>query len=174
MQIIQPGAFCVGTPSKVQTATGQRPLHRLGIVRRLQEISRRTLARHLNTEVVRIKWQERPTSDIRLSQLYEWQRVLEVPIVELLVEADNELATPLLRRAQLVRLMKTALAIQEATAEEPTRRMAQRMVDQLTEVMPELKTVGSWHTVGTRRRRDEYGVAIDRRLSEDVFLDLID
>jgi hypothetical protein len=71
-------------------------------------------------------------------------------------------------------MMKTALAIREATAEEPIRRMAQTLVDQLTEVMPELRAVSPWHTVGKRRRRDEFGVAAERRLSEDVFIDLMD
>jgi transcriptional regulator with XRE-family HTH domain len=174
MSIIDCGVSGMGAPGDFQFPAALHPLHRLGIVRRLQGISRRTVARRLNMEVARVKIQERPTSDLLLSKLYEWQDVLEVPVTELLVEATNELATPVLKRAQLVRMMKTALAIREATAEEPIRRMAQTLVDQLTEVMPELRAVSPWHTVGKRRRRDEFGVAAERRLSEDVFIDLMD
>jgi len=174
MSIIDCGVSGIGAPGNLQFPTAPQPLHRLGIVRRLQGISRRTIARRLNIEVARVKIQERPTSDLLLSKLYEWQDVLEVPITELLVEAGNELATPVLKRAQLVRMMKTALAIREAAVDEPIRRMAQTLVDQLTEVMPELKAVSPWHTIGKRRRRDEFGVAAERRLSEDVFIDLMD
>jgi transcriptional regulator with XRE-family HTH domain len=174
MSIIQPGVSPSDMPPEVQVPVVHRPLHRLGIVRRLQGISRRTLARRLNTDVVSVKLQERPVADMMLSKLYEWQRVLEVPITELLVEAEDELAMPVLKRAQLVRLMKTALGIQEVAKDESICRMAQTLVAQLTEIMPELESVSAWHSVGRRRRQDELGVAVDRRLSEDVFLDLID
>jgi transcriptional regulator with XRE-family HTH domain len=174
MSLIQTGMSQVDMPPQVQIPAPNRPLHRLGTVRRLQGISRRTLARRLNTDVVAIKLQERPSSDMTLSNLYEWQRVLEVPITELLVEAEDELAMPVLKRAQLVRLMKTALGIQEVAKDESVCRMAQTLVSQLTDIMPELQSVSAWHSVGRRRRQDELGVAVERRLSEDVFLDLID
>lgn len=154
--------------------TGKRPLHRLATVRRLQGVSRRTVARHLNTEVSTVRRQERETADIPLSKLYQWQEVLDVPVAELLVEAGDPLSTPVLKRAQLVRLMKTARAILGEAKQTRVRRMAQTMINQLTEIMPELAEVGPWHTVGRRRRRDEYGVAAQRRISEDVFLDLTD
>lgn len=154
--------------------TTPRPLHRVGTVRRLQGISRRTVARHLKMDVNQVKQQERETSDMPLSRLYDWQQLLDVPIAELLVEAGDPLSAPVLKRAQLVRVMKTALAIHETTEEISVRRMAQTLVDQLTEIMPELKGVGPWHAVGERRRRDEYGVAAERRLSDDVFFELKD
>ncbi len=50
--------------------------------------------------------------------------------------------------------------------------MAQTLIDQLLEIMPELAGVGPWHAVGQRRRLDELGMAAERRLSDDVFLDL--
>ena len=126
MSIIECGVAGLGSPGEPTIPKPPRPLHRLGIVRRLQGISRRTVARRMNVEVAKIKIQERPTSDLLLSKLYEWQSVLEVPITELFVESDEQLATPVLRRAQLVRMMKTALAMLEASREEPIRRMAQR------------------------------------------------
>jgi hypothetical protein len=79
-----------------------------------------------------------------------------------------------LKRAQLVRLMKTVLAIREASGEEPIRRMTQTLIDQFLAIMPELEGVAPWHTVGRRRRRDELGIAAQRRLGEDAFIDLMD
>ena len=152
----------------------QRILHRLGQARRSQGLSRRCLARKLATDASKIKIEERPTTDLLLSRLYQWQEALEVPVTELLVEAGDDLAAPVLRRAQLVRVMKTALAILEATREEPIRRMAQTLIDQFVAIMPELQGITAWHTVGKRRRRDEFGVAASRRMSEDVFIDLMD
>jgi transcriptional regulator with XRE-family HTH domain len=150
------------------------PLHRLATVRRLQGVSRRTLARRLNTEVTEIRRQEEETADLPLSTLYDWQRALEVPVAELLVESEDALSEPLLKRAQLVRLMKTALAIQEQADQDAIRLMAQTLVDQLLEIMPELRGVSAWHAVGKRRRLDELGIAAERTLSDDVFLDLTD
>ena len=150
----------------------ERLLHRLASVRRLQGISRRTVARRLNVEVSEIRRQEQETSDLPLSKLYEWQKALEVPIAELLVESDDALSQPLMQRAQMVRLMKTALAILEQADQEAVRLMAQTLIDQLIETMPELRGVSAWHAVGKRRRLDELGIAAERSLSDDVFIDL--
>lgn len=165
-----PGVEGAGPPH----SAANRPLHRLAAVRRLQGISRRTVARRMGVDLATVRRQEQPSCDLALSELYRWQKVLEVPVTELLVEADDELATPVLKRAQLVRMMKTALAILEVAREEPIRRMAQTLVDQFIEIMPELGEVSPWHSVGRRRRRDEMGIAATRRISEDVFLDLMD
>ena len=106
----------------------------------------------MNVEVAEVKRQEEETSDLPLSTLYLWQKALEVPLSELLVESDDRLSQPLLQRAQLVRLMKTAMAIMEQADQEPVCLMAQTLIDQLTEMMPELQGVSPWHTVGKRRR----------------------
>src|SRR5271165_5183028 len=98
---------------EVRLPANHRALHRLAAVRRLQGISRRTLAKHMNVDVAEIRRQEEETSDLPLSLLYEWRKVLDVPIAELLAESDDTLSQPLLQRAQLVRLMKTALALVE-------------------------------------------------------------
>ena len=150
-----------------------RPLHRLHKVRRLQGISRRTVARRLKTDVSQVKSQENETADILLSTLYQWQDVLEVPIEELLVEAGDELSPPVMKRAQMVRLMKTALAILKRTQQSTIQRMAQTLVDQLTELMPELEGIGAWHAVGKRRTQDELGQAAHRQLCPDALADLM-
>jgi len=174
MSIVSCDTSAVDSAAEVHVSTAGQPLHRLAKVRRLQGLSRRIVARRLNTEVAQLKEQERPTSDMPLSRLYEWQRVLEVPVSELLVEPGDPLSPPVLERARLVRVMKTVLAILEEARELPVRRMAETLVDQLTEMMPELEGIGPWHAVGRPRRRDELGVAAERRLSDDVFLDMID
>jgi transcriptional regulator with XRE-family HTH domain len=156
-----------GIPVKLPAP--QRPLHRLAEVRRRQGITRRTLARRLNTDVATVKQQEHPTTDMALSVLYAWQEVLDAPISELLVESEEPLSAPVLRRAQMVRLMKTAGAILERAQQTSIRRMAQMLVDQLCEVMPELKGVSPWHAVGRRRTQDELGQAAYRRIPTDVF-----
>lgn len=151
----------------------ERPLHRLHAVRRLQGISRRTVARRLNTDISQIKSQEKETADILLSTLYQWQDALQVPVEELLVEAGDDLSPPIMKRAQMVRLMKTALAILRRSQQTTIQRMAQTLVNQLTELMPELEGVGPWHAVGKRRTQDELGEAANRRLCPDALADLM-
>jgi transcriptional regulator with XRE-family HTH domain len=172
MSIVHLTSTGVGTVHDVPVPAVGHPLNRLAEVRQQQGISRRTIARRLNIDLATVREQESATADISLSQLYEWQKVLEVPLSELLIEADDSLSAPVMQRAQLVRLMKSALAIQENAKQESIRRMGQTLIDQLLEIMPELAGVGPWHAVGQRRRLDELGVAADRRLSDDVFLDL--
>ncbi|MEE9602333.1 MAG: hypothetical protein V3V75_03445 [Thermoguttaceae bacterium] len=159
---------------QVHVSANGRPLQRVGIVRRLQGVSRRTVARHLRTDISTVKQQENEATDMPLSDLYQWQAALEVPISELLVEAEDSLSAPILQRAQLVRLMKTTLAILGNAGDSPIREMAQTLVEQLTEIMPELREVSPWHAVGKRRTRDELGQAAERRMSEDVFIDGFD
>lgn len=172
MSIVHLTSTDVGTIHDVPVPAIRHPLQRLAAVRQLQGISRRTVARRLNVDLATVRAQETETADITLSQLYEWQKVLEVPLSELLLEADDSLSASVMQRAQLVRLMKTALAIQENARQESIRRMIQTLIDQLLQIMPELAGVGPWHAVGQRRRLDELGVAAERRLSDDVFLDL--
>ncbi len=107
--------------------------------------------------------------DLPLSTLYEWQKALNVPIAELLLEPNDSLSQRLVQRAQLVRLCKTASALLEKADSKATRTMAQALVDQLIEVMPELQGILSWHAVGKRRTLDDLGIAASRRLSDDVF-----
>lgn len=157
-------------PEAAVGAESARPrLHRVAEVRRQQGISRRTLARRLNTDVAKVKQQEDETSDMTLSVLYEWQRALEVPVSELLVDADEPLSGPVMKRAKMVRIMKTAAAILERSQQPGIRRMAQMLVEQLIEMMPELASVTPWHAVGKRRTKDDVGQIAHRRLSPDVF-----
>jgi transcriptional regulator with XRE-family HTH domain len=152
-----------------------RALHRLAMVRRLQGISRRTVARRMHVEVADVRSQEDPASDLPISQLYQWQQALEVPVSELLVESEDALSQPLMRRAQLVRLMKTALAIRQQVEEDDSMGvLAQTLIDQLVQVMPELSGISAWHAVGKRRRPHELGIAAQRSLSDDVFIDLME
>ena len=129
------------------------------------------MARRLKTDVCGIKLQEQEASDMLLSMLYRWQEVLDVPVQELLVEPDEALSPPILKRAQMLRMMKTATAILERTNEVSIQRMARMMVDQLIEVMPELEGIGPWHVVGQRRTLHELGQAAERCLSMEVFME---
>jgi len=146
-----------------------RPFHRLAEVRRRQGVTRRTIARRLNTDIGTIKSQEQPGADLSLSTLYAWQEVLDVPIGELLVETEEPLSAPVMKRAQLLRIMKTAAAILERSQQVAIKRMAQMLVEQLCEIMPELAGVSPWHAVGRRRTQEELGQAALRRLSAELF-----
>lgn len=157
----------------VPTAGGKRPrLHRLREVRRQQGVSLRRVARALKVDFDAVREQEEESTDLPLSLIYEWQKVLEVPIGDLLIDSDAPLSTPVLQRARLVKLMKTAAAIMEKAEAPPIRRMAETLITQLVEIMPELQDVSPWHAVGQRRTLNEYGRVVERRLSDGVWRDL--
>ena len=145
-----------------------RPLHRLAAVRKQQGISQRNVARRLGVNVTVVCEQEQEMTDLSLSRIYAWQRVLEVPIAELLVDSDDPLSPPVLERARLVKLMKTAAAIMEKAQSNSLKRLVTMLVEQLIEIMPELSEVAAWHTVGQRRTLDDYGRAAERQFPDDM------
>ena len=146
------------------------PLHRLGMVREREGISQRSVARCLGISVSDVAEQERESADIRLGDLYKWRDVLNVPLVELLVDPGNSLSPPVMIRAQLVRVMKTALSIRERARRVPIQRMAQNLLEQLIGIMPELRDVQAWPTVGSRRTHGKYGRIVER-IMPDSFLE---
>lgn len=155
-------------PPPPTIAATEGRMHRIAEVREQQGVSLRAVSRQMGTEIRRLRKEEDETSDLRLSDLYRWQEALDVPVSELLVEPGTSLSQPVMERARLLRLMKTAQSILENSRAPGIRRMAQVMVDQLVEMMPELEDVGGWHTVGQRRRLDEYGRVVERCISEDT------
>jgi hypothetical protein len=156
-------------PPRAASRNGSRTLHRLGEVRRQQGVSPRNMARRLNCDISKIREQEEETADLPLSVIYEWQRILEVPIAELLVDSDSPLSPPVLERARMVKVMKTVAAICEKAETPSLKRLLQMLCEQLLEIMPELTDVAPWHTVGQRRTLDEYGRAVERQMPDEMF-----
>ena len=128
------------------------PLQRVAEVRHEQGVSVRRAAPLMRKPIEQIRAEEDPRADLSLSQIYEWQRLLEVPVADLLVEPHAPLSAPVLRRAQMLRLMKTVQAILEKSNQLPVRRLAQTMINQLVEIMPELEGVSPWHSFDPRNQ----------------------
>jgi hypothetical protein len=72
-----------------------------------------------------------------------------------------------LTRARLLKVMKTAMAIRRQARTESQRRMTCLLIEQLLEIMPELKEVSGWPAVGHRRRANEIGRIGENPVSED-------
>ncbi len=119
-------------------------LHRVSTVRKQQGVTLRTAARRWGVEIAKVRELEKETSNLTLSQLYAWQELLNVPIEELLCECDRPLSNPIMRRAQLVRLMKTAATLEKYSVNPPVQRLLTMLREQLIEMMPELENVGPW------------------------------
>jgi transcriptional regulator with XRE-family HTH domain len=144
-------------------------LHRIQEVRRLQGMSLRTAARQLGTDIRSIRAQEQATTDLRLSDVYNWQRALDVPVAELLVDESESLSRPVRERAAMLKIMKSARSLVEASHPGPAKRMAENLVEQLLDLMPELKEVSPWHSVGQRRSLDEMGRIAEQPLGDPSY-----
>jgi len=144
-----------------------RPLHRLGDVRRREGLTLHAVARQLGISIEAVKHQEDPASDLRLSDLYRWEEVLQVPASELLREPGGDLSPPVQLRARLLRIMKTARSIEEQARQISIRRLTAMLIEQIVSVMPELKDTAAWPTVGQRRSHRELGQAYHRGLMLD-------
>lgn len=153
--------------SRSQEPPADKRLNRLHVVRKQQGLSVRTAARHLRVDIRELRRQEQPSTDLTLSELYAWQKVLDVPIADLLVDPGTPLSRPVLERARLVKLMKTVLAIGEESESQQVQKLVQGMVELLVEVMPELEHIGPWPSMGRQRSMDEQGQAAERCISEE-------
>ncbi|MEM8679424.1 MAG: helix-turn-helix transcriptional regulator [Planctomycetota bacterium] len=148
---------------------GPPKLHRVATVRRQQGLSLRSAARQMGSDVRTLREQERETNDMKLSDLCNWQQVLGVPLAELLEDPGTPLSKPVMERARMVRIMKSVKALVEHASTPSVRRLAETLVAQLVDMMPELEEVGAWHSVGQRRSLSEYGRAAERVVSDDLF-----
>jgi len=131
--------------------------HRIREVRHEQGCSLRRVAQLMKIEIAQARREEDPSTDLPLSRLVEWQKVLEVPLADLLIDSDAPLSPPVLERARMVRMMKTAVAIQENTRDATVRRLAETLITQIKEVMPELEGVTGWTSLNPRRTQRQFG-----------------
>ena len=155
--------------SLVPTGAENPQLHRIATVRAEQGVSLRSASRQMGRTMSTVRMQEDETQDLRISDLIGWQKVLGVPLQDLLVDPGPPLSAPVMERARMVRLMKTAAALQENVSSVGAQRLATMLIQQLIEIMPELEHVSAWHSVGQRRSLDEYGRVAERRVSDDLF-----
>ena len=142
-----------------------QPLNRIKKVCDQQGVSVRTAARRMGLDSKTVRAQQDETADLTLSQLMQWQQILDVPLVDLVCEPSSALSQPIEQRAKLVRVMKTAMSICDETKDSPLHRLATMMIEQMVEMMPELEDVSPWHSVGQRRSLDEVGRIAERPYS---------
>ena len=116
-----------------------KPMHRLSTVRRQQGVSLQEVAHRLRTPLDRVVWQETETNDLCLSELWAWKGVLCVPVGDLLVDRDSPLQGPEIKRLQIDQLIKITSDIRESESSLSVHRLAEMMITQLLEIMPEEK-----------------------------------
>lgn len=143
------------------------PLQQVGDARRRQGLSVRCIAQRLSMTIGEVRAKEDPHADMSLSELYKWQSVLDVPLEELLADPQDSLSSRVLQRARMLRVMKTARALRAQARTESEHRLAKLLISQLIEIMPELKEVAAWPTVGHRRSADEMGRIAERTIPDD-------
>lgn len=145
------------------------PYHRVRSVREQQNVTIRTLSRRTGVPMRQLREEEKPCNDLPLSVLVRWQKALDVPLAELLVEPDMRLSQSIAHRAKLVRVMKTVLTLCEHGTDERTGRLTEMLREQMVELMPELTEVTSWPSFGSRRPQDEAGRIGQQPISLDGF-----
>ena len=99
-----------------------------------------------------------------LSDLYRWQRALDVPAAELLHEPQAELSPPVQFRSRLLRAMKTVRSIQAGVRQASIQRLAAMLADQLVEIMPELKDTVAWPALGDSPFRYDRALGLASRV----------
>ena len=148
-----------------------KPLHRVRAVRMQQGMSRRAAARRLGVEPKQLDAIEDPANDLTLTAVYKWQKMLQVPLEDLLVESDAPLSRPVMERAQMLKLMKTAVTIRNRAKNRSIRHLAEMLVEQIVAIMPDLADIGPWSAPPERPVGFNGDGELDRELAEREFLD---
>jgi DNA-binding transcriptional regulator YiaG len=82
-------------PKKLTAKANKRykkQFHKISEVRQRQGVTLRNVARRLGIEMAVIRKQEQADSDLRVSDLLRWQKVLDVPLAELLEDGEDQLS----------------------------------------------------------------------------------
>ena len=128
-----------------------RQWHRVRTVREREQVSVNALARRTKLKESVLEQIENEGFDMPVSMLYRLAEGLRVPINELLLQREGTSSDPIRQRACLLRIARTAHTILAKCRHKTTRHLAQTLVDQLIELMPELAEAGTWPEVGKRR-----------------------
>lgn len=147
---------------------GKTAYHRIAKVRENQGMSIQSCARKLGISVSEAREQEKPTSDLTISQLTAWKRVLEVPFSEIVIQTEDEPADPIRNRAMLLKVMKSVKSVRQHSREERIRILADNAISQLVALMPELEQVSAWPDVGQSHESRAPGVVATRRFDPEV------
>ncbi len=135
-----------------------RVFHRIAEVRAQQGLSLRTISRRTGVDVKELRRQEQAGCNLSLNQLLDWQKALEVPLVDLLEDESDLLSRPVKERAQMVRIMKTVVSLGEVCQSNVRlSRLTTMLREQLLQLMPELAEIGGWPQCGSRRGPDVMG-----------------
>ncbi len=145
-------------------------LHRISIAREKEGISLRQVRSFLHIGLPELRRQERCDTDLRLTDLYRWHHALKVPVAELLLEPPEGLSPPLMERTRLVRAMKTALSIAERSKQPEVKRLAERLISDLNNLIPGLESVGPWPLV-QQRQVNNFGRAMECIISTQLIDD---
>ncbi len=152
-----------------QDASKSHALHRIREVRIAEGCSLGMVARRMNKEASILRNQELENTDLTLTDLYRWQAALNVPVHELLIEPERTLAEPIRTRASIIRMATTAKAILQTSTVRVTRCLAQDLLHQLIDMMPELKDLlpdlnyrRSWRELNTRGNSQSLGRTAER------------
>jgi hypothetical protein len=123
----------------------------------------------MNKDISVLKIQEQEETDLTLTELYCWQKALNVPLRELLVEPEGALSEPVRTRASLLRIATTAKAILTKTTSRATRHLAQELLCQIIDLMPELEDLmpelnsqRSWREFRSRTKVQALGRTAER------------
>jgi transcriptional regulator with XRE-family HTH domain len=140
-----------------QTQGSSHVMHRIQKVRESEGVSLSAMARRMKRPMSELQRQEQVDSDLRLSELYRWQSALDVPLSELLATPGYEVSEGIRHRAGLTRVAKTARSLLRNSETDATRCLAETLVEQLVDMMPELKDQGAWHERGVPKPASEAG-----------------
>ena len=106
-----------------------QPLHRIAQIRREKGLKLSVIARQMGCTVAELRQQENGARDLQITELMEWQRILDVPLYELIIDPT---LPPEPEQEQLAKLLETAAALRGCSRSVAEQAFAEMLVEQLT------------------------------------------
>ena len=130
-------SFLNGSERSELAAKPPAILHRIRDERIRRGVGIDEVAAGLGRSSVIVSQEELPTSDLRLSTLRQWSRVLGVHVVELLIERPEYAGIPGLTTQRLKQIESTAQKIVSVTSDKATLTFAVGLCHQIREFFEE-------------------------------------
>ena len=130
-------------------------IHRIREVRQKQGVQLRMVERHLGLTRSDAREIEHPEHDLRVSELVKFAVLLNVPVGELLIDAECDEIIKM--RGLVLRLCRIANTLLERAPNQDVRILAESIRNQIIEVMPQVDDQHGLLSVGSLRTGDEMG-----------------
>ncbi len=141
-----------GDEAAAETKKIGETFHHIREIRTRKGISLDYCAEKIGISLAAARKQEKPTSNLNISQLIKWMDVLNVQLSEILGQEVDDLDDPIFHLEELLNVRKLAKSIHMGTREENTHYVAENLITVLDNLILDSKDVAGGDNIGQAQK----------------------